>query len=198
MSDRAGGLATRLAAMAALAAASVLLSGCAALVVGGAVTAVAVAEDRRTPGTILDDQTIETRAVLRVKNRYADQVHVNITSFNKHILISGEAATEAIRSGVEAEVRAVAPNAVRIHNEMVVGPQATLLSISNDTRLTALVKSRFVADRRFQANHVKVVTESGTVYLMGLVTRTEGDAAAEVAASTAGVRRVVKLFEFLD
>ncbi len=198
MSDRAVGWATRLAAMAALAAASMLLSGCAALVVGGAVTAVAVVEDRRTPGTILDDQTIETRAVLRVKNRYADQVHVNITSFNKHILISGEAATEAIRSGVESEVRAVAPNAARVYNEMVVGPRPTLMSITNDTRLTALVKSRFVPDRRFQANHVKVVTESGTVYLMGLVTRAEGDAAAEVAASTAGVRRVVKLFEFLD
>ncbi|MFN3629880.1 MAG: BON domain-containing protein [Casimicrobiaceae bacterium] len=198
MSDRTGGLTACLAAVMALAAVSLLLSGCAALAVGGAVTAVAVAEDRRTPGTILDDQAIETRALFRVKNRFADQVHVNVTSFNKRVLITGEAATEAIRSGVEAEVRAVAPNAIRIHNEMVVGPQATILSISNDARLTALIKSRFVTDRRFQANHVKVLTESGTVYLMGLVTRAEGNAAAEVAASTAGVRRVVKLFEFLD
>jgi len=174
------------------------LGGCTALVVGGAVTAVAVVEDRRTAGTILDDQSIETRALFRVKNRFADQVHVSITSFNRHVLISGEAASAEVRDGVEAEVRSVAPNIVRLHNELVVGPQASLLSISNDTRLTALVKSRFIADRRFQANHVKVVTEAGTVYLLGLVTRREADAASEVAASTAGVRRVVRLFEYID
>lgn len=197
MSTPAQAIATRVMA-AAVVATTLVLGGCTALVVGGAVTAVAVAEDRRSPGTILDDQTIETRALFRVKNRFGDQVQVNITSFNKHILISGEAVSEAVKAGVEAEVRAVVPNAARIHNEMEVGPLATLLSISNDTRLTALVKSRFVVDRRFQANHVKVVTESGTVYLMGLVTRAEGEAAAEVAASTAGVRRVVKLFEYLD
>ncbi|MCS6995533.1 MAG: BON domain-containing protein [Casimicrobiaceae bacterium] len=188
----------RLLVWVVLAVMGIALSGCAALVVGGALTAVAVAEDRRTPGTMLDDQTIETRALFRIKNRFGDQAHVNVTSFNRHVLLSGEAISQAVKEAVEAELRAVAPNIVRLHNELVVGPLASLRSVANDARLTALIKTRFLADGRFQANHVKVVTEAGTVFLMGLVSRAEAAAASEVAASTAGVRRVVTLFEYLD
>ncbi len=174
------------------------LGGCAALVVGGAVTVASVADDRRTTGTVLDDQSFETRALFRVKNRFGERAHVSITSFNRHVLISGEADTPEIKAGIEAEVRATGPIRV-LHNEMVVGPQASLASIANDTRLTGLVKSRMITELGLRpANHVKVVTESGVVYLLGLVSRAEGEAAARVAAATAGVARVVKLFEYLD
>ncbi len=174
-----------------------LLSGCAPLVIGGAATAVMMAEDRRSSGVFVDDENIENRALLKVKTRYNNQVHVNITSYNRHVLISGEAASEAVKKGVEEEVATVA-GIKRIFNEMAVGPQAGVMAVSNDTRLTTIVKTRFLEANRFQPNHVKVVTEAGVVYLMGIVKRSEADAAAHLASTTAGVSRVVRLFEYLD
>ncbi len=174
-----------------------LLSGCAPLVIGGAATAVMMAEDRRSSGVFVDDENIENRALLKVKTRYNNQVHVNNTSYNRHVLISGEAASEAVKKGVEEEVATVA-GIKRIFNEMAVGPQAGGMAVSNDTRLTTIVKTRFLEANRFQPNHVKVVTEAGVVYLMGIVKRSEADAAAQLASTTAGVSRVVRLFEYLD
>ena len=174
-----------------------LLSGCAPLVIGGAATAVMMAEDRRSSGVFVDDENIENRALLKVKSRFNDQVHVNITSYNRHVLISGEAASELVKKGVEEEVATVA-GIKRIFNEMTVGPQAGVLAVSNDARLTTIVKTRFLEANRFQPNHVKVVTEAGVVYLMGIVKRSEADAAAQLASTTAGVSRVVRLFEYLD
>ena len=174
-----------------------LLSGYAPLVIGGAATAVMMAEDRRSSGVFVDDENIENRALLKVKTRYNNQVHVNITSYNRHVLISGEAASEAVKKGVEEEVATVA-GIKRIFNEMAVGPQAGVVAVSNDTRLTTIVKTRFLEANRFQPNHGKVVTEAGVVYLMGIVKRSEADAAAQLASTTAGVSRVVRLFEYLD
>ena len=174
-----------------------LLTGCAPLVIGGAATAVAMAEDRRSTGVFVDDENIENRALLKVKSRFGDQVHVNITSYNRHVLISGEAPNETVKQGVEEEVGTVA-GVKRIFNEMAIGPQAGVLAVSNDTRLTTIVKTRFLEANRFQSNHVKVVTEAGVVYLMGIVKRSEADTAAQLASTTAGVSRVVRLFEYLD
>ena len=174
-----------------------LLSGCAPLVIGGAATAVMMAEDRRSSGVFVDDENIENRALLKVKSRFSNQVHVNITSYNRHVLISGEAASDAVRKGVEEEVATVA-GIKRIFNEMAIGPLAGVMAVSNDTRLTTIVKTRFLEANRFQPNHVKVVTEAGVVYLMGIVKRSEADAAAQLASTTAGVNRVVRLFEYLD
>jgi len=180
-----------------VAAASVWLTACAPLVIGGAATAVVVADDRRSTGVFIDDENIETRALFRVKNRFGEQVHVNITSYNRQVLLSGEATTEAVRQGVEQEVSAV-PGVKRVFNEMTVGPLASLLASSNDSRLTTIFKARFLDAKGFQANHVKVVTEAGVVYLLGMVKRSEADAATQVASTTAGVKRVVRLFEYLD
>ncbi len=173
------------------------LSACAPLIIGGAATAVAMAEDRRTSGVFVDDENIENRALLKVKSRFNNQVHVNITSYNRHVLISGEALNEAVKRGVEEEVSTV-PGIKRVHNELVVGPQAGVLAVSNDTRLTTIVKTRFLEANRFQTNHVKVVTEAGVVFLMGIVKRSEADAASQLASTTSGVSRVVRLFEYLD
>jgi osmotically-inducible protein OsmY len=176
----------------------VMTSGCAPIIVGGAaVAAVSMAEDRRSPGTFIDDENIENRATLKVKSRFGSKVHVNITSVNRNVLISGEADSEAIKQDVEAEVRSVGQVNV-IHNELVVGPQAGVLAVSNDTRLTGLVKTRFLEANKFQINHVKVVTEAGTVFLMGKVRRVEADSASQLASTTSGVKRVVRLFEYLD
>jgi len=173
------------------------LSGCAAIVIGGAVTAVAVAEDRRTPGVFVDDENIENRALVKVKSRFNNQVHINITSYNRQVLLSGEAVSEDVKRQTEEEVNTV-PGIKRIFNELVVGPQASVLSVSNDTRLTGIVKTRFLEANRFQANHVKVVTENGVVFLMGVVKRSEADAATQLASTTSGVARVVRLFEYVD
>jgi osmotically-inducible protein OsmY len=173
------------------------LTACAPIIIGGAVTAVALAEDRSSSGVFLDDENIENRALLKVKTRFADQVHVNITSYNRHVLISGEAASDAVKRGVEDEVAAVS-GIKRIFNEMVIGPQAGVIAVSNDARLTTIVKTRFLEANRFQANHVKVVTEANVVFLMGIVKRAEADAATQLASTTSGVARVVRLFEYLD
>jgi osmotically-inducible protein OsmY len=173
------------------------LTACAPILIGGAVTAVTMTEDRRTSGVFVDDENIENRALLKVKTRFGDQVHINVTSFNRQVLLSGEAASDAVKRGVEDEVTTV-PGIKRIFNEMAVGAQAGVLAVSNDTRLTTIVKTRFLEANRFQANHVKVVTEANVVFLMGIVKRAEADAATQLASTTSGVSRVVRLFEYLD
>jgi osmotically-inducible protein OsmY len=174
-------------------------SACAPLVVGGAaVTAVAMADDRRSSGTFVDDQSIETRATLKAKTRYGSAIHLNVTSYNRNVLLSGEVPDDATKQGVEQEVRA-AGNVGKIYNELVIGPNASVLAVSNDTRITSVVKTRFLDNGgRFQTNHVKVVTEAGTVFLMGIVKRSEAEAASQLASTTSGVQRVVRLFEYLD
>ncbi len=178
-------------------AATVLTTACVPLVIGGAAATVAIAEDRRSPGTFVDDQSIENSALLRVKSRFGGQVHVNITSYNRQVLVTGEAATDAVKRGVEEEISTV-KGITRIFNELAVGPQAGVMSVSNDARLTTVVKTRFLDANRFQANHVKVVTEAGVVFLLGIVKRSEADAASQLASTTSGVVRVVRLFEYLD
>lgn len=174
-----------------------MLTACAPIIIGGAVTAVALTEDRRTGGAFVDDENIENRALLRVKSRFGDQVHINITSYNRHVLLSGEATSDTVKRSVEAEVSTI-PGIKGVFNEMVVGPQAGVIAVSNDTRLTTIVKTRFLEANRFQANHVKVVTEARVVFLMGIVKRAEADAATQLASTTSGVLRVVRLFEYLD
>lgn len=177
--------------------ATALTSGCIPLVLGGAAAVVTVAEDRRSPGTFVDDEGMENQALLRVKSRFGGQVHVNITSYNRQVLLSGEAVTEEVRRGVEEEVSTV-KGIKRIFNEMTVGPLAGVIRVSNDTRLTTVVKTRFLDAGRFQSNHVKVVTEASVVYLIGIVKRSEAEAASQLASTTSGVARVVRLFEYLD
>ena len=176
---------------------TVLTSGCVPLVLGGAAAVVTVAEDRRSPGIFVDDEGMENQALLRVKSRVGGQVHVNITSYNRQLLLSGEAVTEEVKRGVEEEVATV-KGIKRIFNEMTVGPLAGVIGVSNDTRLTTVVKTRFLDAGRFQTNHVKVVTEASVVYLLGIVKKSEADAATQLASTTRGVVRVVRLFEYLD
>jgi osmotically-inducible protein OsmY len=181
--------------LAALAAGVLILNvGCAALLVGGAVGTALSATDRRTTGTQLEDQLIELKARNRVREVLPDRGNVSATSFNRILLITGEVPTEADRAAVEATASKI--DAVKgIVNELAVREATVFSSRTNDTVVTSKVKATFVDARAFAPNAVKVVTERGTVYLMGRVTEAEGNKAAEVARSVAGVMKVVKVFD---
>ena len=173
------------------------LPACFPLVAGGMGAAVLVADDRRTAGAIVDDEGIENKALLRVGQKHSDGVHLNVTSFNRVVLLTGEVPTAEIRADIEHIVRGI-DNVRTVQNEIAVGPTTTLMIRSNDSVQTSKVKGRFLDANKFRANHVKVVNENGVVYLMGLVKRQEAQDAAEIARTTSGVQRVVRVFEYLD
>ncbi|HZW26038.1 MAG TPA: BON domain-containing protein [Gallionella sp.] len=173
------------------------LQGCFPVVAAGAGAGVMMAQDRRTSGAYVEDEAIETKAFDRIGKQYKNNVHVNVTSFNRNVLISGEAPSEAVKAEIGKLVRGI-ENVRNVNNELVVSGVSSLTSRSSDTLVTSDVKLRFMQDKRFDAGHVKVVTENGSVFLMGIVYRAEADAATEIASTTGGVQRVVRLFEYLD
>jgi osmotically-inducible protein OsmY len=178
-------------------ASALLLQGCVPLVIGAAAGGtVMVATDRRTTGTQVDDEFIEDKASYTIRERFKGDFHVNLTSYNGIVLLTGEVPAEAARADI-AQVVLTTPKVRAVQNELAIGPVTDLNSRSNDSLITSKVKTRFVEANKFQINHVKVVTERATVYLMGIVRRDEGDAAAQIASTTAGVQRVVKVFEYL-
>lgn len=174
-----------------------LLHGCFPVVATGVGTGVLMADDRRTSGIYVEDQGIELKAANRISEQFGSNTHVNVTSYNLSVLLTGEAPDEAARTRV-AEVAKGVPSVRQVFNELALGAPSSFGERSNDTYLTTKVKARMVDAQKFHANHVKVVTEAGTVYLMGLVKRVEADAATDIASSTTGVKRVVRLFEYLD
>lgn len=177
-----------------------LLSGCVPLAVGTAVGGGAVAaQDRRTVGQLVEDEAIELKTISAIAGdeELSGSAHINVTSFNGHVLLSGEVADE--RGRARAESLAEGVNKVAwVFNELHVGEPSSLVSRGKDTAITTTVKSSMIIDNELRATHVKVVTERGIVYLMGLVTRAEGVLAAEHARTASGVVRVVKLFQYID
>jgi osmotically-inducible protein OsmY len=171
------------------------LQGCVEMAVVGAGAAVMSAADRRTTGAQVDDEGIELRVVNRISERFGDKVHVNVTSYNRSVLITGEVPDAAAKSEIEKIVSGTA-NVRSVTNDLQVAAGASLSSRANDTTITGKVKARFVDANQFNAFHVKVVTEASVVYLMGIVTEREAAAAVEVARTTGGVRKVVKVFEY--
>ncbi len=190
----------RLLAMGALLAAALLpllLQGCLPVVAAGASGGALAAFDRRSLGTQTDDESIEWKASARVGEKPWEDVHINFTSFNRRVLISGEVPSEQVRSEVENIVNAV-PQVQGLYNELSIGPVTSFSTRSKDSYITTRVKSRFVDSGKFNAIHVKVVTENGVVFLMGLVTQREADAAVQVARTTSDVKKVVTLFEIIS
>ena len=176
---------------------SCLASGCAPLVVGAAaVGGTAVALDRRPTDVQLLDERIEWTASKQIGPKILDQGHVNIASYNKQVLLTGETTTEALKVEVE-KIAVGVPEAKGVVNEIQIAPLSSLAARSHDTYLTSATKARFVGDQKFNPVHVKVVTEAGVVYLMGLVTRKEADDATHIARHVSGVKRVVRIFEYL-
>jgi osmotically-inducible protein OsmY len=174
-------------------------SGCALVAATGvaAGTGVAVAEDRRTAGTMVQDESIEFKSNRRINEKFGRKVHVDVTSFNQRVLLTGEAASATVKNEIEDIARAV--EGVRdVTNKITVGEVRPLTARSHDALITSKVKARFVNEGIFQANHVKVVTEDGVVYLLGLVDREEAQNAVMIAKATSGVRKVVQVFEYMD
>lgn len=173
------------------------LGGCAPLAVTGVGVGVLMADDRRTPSAYLMDEEIELTARHRLNEAKFDGAHINFTSFNRRVLITGEAVSADLKIKVNAIAKAV-PNVREIIDEVVISAPTSLGARTNDGYVTAKVKTRFLDDKGVSAHQIKVVTESNVVYLMGLVKREEGARAAEVAAKTEGVARIVKAFEYID
>ena len=173
------------------------LQGCFPVVAAGVGTGALMAADRRTTGAYIEDEGIEIKAVSQISAKYKDSTHVNVTSFNRHVLITGEVANDAAKADI-AQIVAGVSNVKAISNELAVSGLSGISSRSSDSIITGDVKLRFLKNKTFQADHVKVITENGTVFLMGLVYHKEAEAATEIASTTSGVRRVVKVFEYLD
>ena len=174
------------------------LTACVPLVLGGAFGGGAmVASDRRTSGTQLEDEGIELRALSRLQNPLGERSHINLTSYNRQVLLTGEVASAQDKQQIERTVAGV-ENVASIVNELAVMGNSTLTQRSSDTLVTARVKASLIDARDLSANAFKVVTERGTTYLMGRVTQREADRATEVVRAAPGVQKVVRMFEIIS
>lgn len=173
------------------------LSACVPLVVGGAAMSAMVAADRRTSGTQLEDETIELRGASRLSSAFGDRAHINITSYNRQVLLTGEVPTEAARQQAEQVISQV-ENVRAVANELVVAGNTSYGPRSSDTLITGKVKASLVDASDLYAGAFKVVTERGTVFLMGRVTQREADRATAITRRIDGVQRVVRMFELIS
>ena len=190
---------TRIALLLAAVPAAVQLSGCAAVAVAGVATVAVAAPDRRTTGTFIDDELIEIKILEGISSQpeLSQPSHVNATSFNGIVLLSGEAPSESIKERI-GTLAAGVPNVRRVHNELAIAAPSSMLARSSDTWVTSKVKTSLLSEMKLDGDRVKVVTEKGVVYLMGLVTDAEAEQATELARRVGGVQRVVRLFELIS
>jgi osmotically-inducible protein OsmY len=174
-----------------------MLSACAPIMLGGAAMGALVATDRRTSGTQLEDEGIELRSIGRINENLGDRVHVNVTSYNRQVLLTGEVPSAQDKQLVEQIVSRV-DNVRLVANELAVLGSSSLTQRSSDSLITGKVKAAMVDSKDLYANAFKVVTERGIVYLMGRVTQREADRATDIARSTGGVQKVVRLLEIIS
>lgn len=183
-------------ALLGIAAIAPLLQGCPAVLVAGVGTAAVVADDRRTTGVFVEDQNIELKVANEIGKKYAmtNGVDVRGTSFNRFVLLNGEVPNEEIRNDIGA-IAAAVENVRNVQNEIQVGPPTTTQQKAADSATTSKVKTNLLKSRDIQTNHVKVLTRDNVVYLMGLLSSEEADTATEIARTTGGVEKVVRVFE---
>jgi osmotically-inducible protein OsmY len=170
------------------------LAGCAPLIVGGAAVGALMVTDRRTSGSQIDDEAIELRSASRLREAFGDNAHINVTSYNRQVLITGEVPSEAAKQQAEQIVARV-DNVRGIVNELAIMAPTTLPQRSGDVLITGKIRASLVDASDLQANAFKVVTERGVVYLMGRVTAREADRGTSIARQIGGVQRVVRIFE---
>ena len=176
---------------------AVTLQGCIEMAVATAAVGTMAASDRRTLGAQTEDKTIAVKGESRISQIVGDAGHVNVNSFNRKVLLTGEVRDEAMKAAVAREIAAV-EGVLSVVNELVIGIPSSFSARSNDSLITAKVKASFIDAKDLFANSFKVVTERGVVYLMGRVTQREGDRAGEMARSTGGVQKVVKVLEYIS
>jgi osmotically-inducible protein OsmY len=172
------------------------LSGCVGVMVGGAMMGAVATADRRTLGAQTEDKTITVKAELKVPKIAGPDAHVNIASFNRKVLLTGEVRDEAAKATVEREVKAI-DGVQAVSNELEISGPSSYTARSSDALITTKVKASLVDMKTISASSFKVVTERGTVFMMGRVTEREGQVAADVARGVSGVQKVVKIFEYL-
>ncbi len=179
-----------------LCAGTLALTGCVPLFAGGAATGAVVTNDRRTTGTVIEDQSIESKAndFIEADGALAEKAHINVTSYNQMVLLTGEVPNDELRKRAVEYVSRIA-KVRHVHDEMTIGAPTPTANRANDALLTTKVKGKLVSIKNISALDVKVVTEAGVVYLMGLVDKATGDAIAEAIATVGGISKVVKLFE---
>lgn len=175
------------------------LQGCAAVVAGSAATGVAVAHDRRTTGTVIEDQAIELKAAqgFRDDEELSKNAHINVTSYNTVVLVTGETPTAEMKQRAIEIVRNL-PKVSHVYDELTIAAPSSYVSRSSDSLITSKVKTRLLTLKDFDGTRVKVVTEKGVVYLMGLLRREEADRGTEAARQVGGVQKVVKLFQYIE
>lgn len=173
-----------------------LLAGCFGAVAVGAGAGVLLATDRRASEIYLSDEGTEIRAANRINEKYGDKVHVNVTSYNRTVLLTGEVPDETAKAGVEQIIVGL-PNVKATVNELQIAGPSSFSARGNDSYITSKVKARFIDHNKFRPTVVKVVTEVGSVYLLGLVTKTEAEAAVEITRTTGGVMKVVRVMEII-
>ena len=174
------------------------VTGCVPMVVAAGVGATAVvANDRRSTGAQVDDESIEIKVTTSAGSSYGNSIHLNATSYNGTVLLTGEVSSTEIKDDI-VKVAETTERVKAVENYLVIGPLAEMSGRSNDSYITSKVKARFVESDKLSTLNVKVVTERSTVYLMGIVSRDEGAASAQIAATTSGVARVVKVFEYTN
>lgn len=174
------------------------VAACVPVIAGGAVAGGVMASDRRTSGIYIEDQAIEVKARrMIIDNIGAANINVSVTSFNLNVLLTGEAISEEVRAKAERAALSV-ENVKTVTNELAISEKSGLGTSANDTYITSKVKANMLKENRFPANYVKVVTENSIVYLMGMVTQEEGEAAVEIARNVSGVEKVVKVFEYTN
>lgn len=186
-----------LAAAALCGAVLLSLQGCAGIMLGGAVMGTMAATDRRTLGAQTEDKAIVVKGESRASAVVGEDGHVNVNSFNRKVLLTGEVKDAAMKSAVEREIASI-ENVQSVVNELAIDLPSSFTSRSNDALITGKVKASFVDSKEMHANAVKVVTERGVVYLMGRVTQREGDLAGEIARNVGGVQKVVKVFDYIS
>lgn len=173
------------------------LQACFPIIAAGVGTGVLMTQDRRSNKSYVEDQQIEASTTDRIDKEVKGVTHVNVTSFNHRVLISGEVLDEATKSEI-SKIASAIDNVSVVNNELVVSDTRSLASRSNDSLITSAIKLQFIDNGSFSADHIKVVTENGTVFLLGIVNHAEADAASEIASTTNGVQRVIRLFEYLN
>lgn len=173
------------------------IAACVPAVVGGAAVGGSVAVDRRTSGIYVEDENIELKAANKIRTNLGETQHVSVTSYNRNVLLTGQ-VTDADTKALAVSLLKEVENVRNITDEVTVNPKSTLSTRTNDTYITSKIKAKLVGDKRVSTNHVKVVTEDSSVFLMGLVTQEEAAIAVDIARNVAGVTRVVKVFEYIQ
>ena len=176
--------------------AAAALAGCAPLLIGGAAVGAMMVTDRRTSGAQIDDEAIELRGAARMRETFGDNAHINVNSYNRQVLLTGEVPSDNAKQQAE-QLAARVENVRGVVNELAVMPASSLAQRSNDTFITGKVRASFVDASELQTNAFRVVTERGTVYLMGRVTQGEAERATQITRQIPGVQRVVRIFEFV-